>query len=112
MLPVAWDGGLSWPARAGWPWSADCVSENELLGCVAAQEPVDAVLGCDDFRAGGDVEDGLTGVAEPDAMAGADFQVDGRWTGTGSLMPRRAVQERQAVVARTGPRVSGGAEGW
>jgi hypothetical protein len=63
------------------------------------------VLGCDDFGAGGHVEVGLAGVAEPDAVACADFQVNRQVDGMGSVTPRRAVQLRQAVVARTGPRV-------
>jgi hypothetical protein len=41
------------------------------------------VLGGDDFWAGGEVELGLAGVAEPDAVADADLvvggQVDGDW---------------------------------
>jgi hypothetical protein len=54
-----------------------------LLGGVAAKEPVRPVLGGDDLRAGGEVEVGLAGVAEPDAVAGADLVVGGQVNGDG-----------------------------
>jgi hypothetical protein len=54
-----------------------------LLGRAAAQEPVGPVLGGDDLRAGGEVEVGLAGVAQPDAVAGADLVVGGQVNGDG-----------------------------
>jgi hypothetical protein len=41
------------------------------------------VLGGDDLRAGGEVEVGLAGVAEPDAVAGAGLLVGGQVNGDG-----------------------------
>src|SRR5262245_65397651 len=68
----------AWRDRPG----RDCsgcglVSERELLGCAAAKEPVCSTLSGDDFGAGGDVEVGLAGVAEPAAVAGAGLGGDG-----------------------------------
>lgn len=65
-----------WLARRD---SGQCglVSEGELLGCVPAQQPVDAMLGGNDFGAGGDVEVGLAGVVELDAVSCADFRFSG-----------------------------------
>jgi hypothetical protein len=82
MLPVQWDvGWCGWP---GWDRrERDFVRENELLGRVSAQESVGAVLRGDDVGAGGDVEVGLTGVAEPDAVPGAEFQVNRQVDGDG-----------------------------
>src|SRR6266508_3395594 len=50
---------------------------------MAAYEPVGPVLGGDDLWAGGEVEVGLVGVAEPDAVAGADLAVGGQVNGDG-----------------------------
>lgn len=59
------------------------IGEKQLLGCVAAQEPVCLVLSGGDLGAGGEVEVGLAGVAEPDAVPGADLVVGGQANGDG-----------------------------
>ncbi|MFE3732650.1 hypothetical protein, partial [Nocardia sp. NPDC059154] len=63
------------------------------------------------FRAGGDVEVGLGGVAEPDAVAGSDFQVNRQVDGDGFI---DAVSGCAVVAGSGGPDRStgvGGAEG-
>ena len=69
------------------------------------------MLGGDDFRAGGEVELGLAGVAEPDAVTGADLVVGGQVDGNGLM---DAVAGGAPVAGGGGPdgavRV-GGAEG-
>src|SRR5438034_5477422 len=59
------------------------MGEHQFLGCAAAQEPAGPVVGGDDLRAGGEVELGLAGVTEPDAVTGADLAVGGQVDGNG-----------------------------
>src|SRR6266508_4804134 len=79
---------------------------------MAAYEPVGPVLGGDDLWAGGEVEVGLVGVAEPDAVAGADLAVGGQVNGDG--LEDAAAGGASVAGGGSADRAvqGGGAEGW